>query len=427
MTSRPRLGHIAFFGHVSGSFGLAHAARNTLAMLTRARGDLEVFDVTPTGESTPVRANPRGRLRRRVRRRPELTFLHLNPPEAMALFAHTPAIARRDSMRAMVLYWELGDLRPDWLDALTCMDVVLTPTAFIDAAVAAAAPDIPRLAFPQAVTTPEAPRPDRARWGLPDHTTAFLFTFDTASDVERKNPGAVVRAFVDAFPGRDDVCLVVKAHGPDAATLRETLIDLEPDLGHDERIRLVIDLLPYDDLLSLCASCDVFVSLHRSEGLGLGLMEAMSLGLPVIATAYSGPLDFLTADNSIPVPYELVPVRSGNPAYAPMNGLSTWAEPDIVAAGEAMRSLADDPARRRELGARARRDMESRRRDVATGSSLSALETLLRSDDVVRHHEERQRAARSLVVSRWARARPGVVRHRVAAWVKRRLRPDAAA
>jgi len=123
---------------------------------------------------------------------------------------------------------------------------------------------------------------------------------------------------------------------------------------------LIDQLLPYADVLSLHASCDVFVSLHRAEGLGLNLMESMSLGKPVICTAWSGNMDFSTEKNSLLVDYQLIPVVHTHQTYDPetLAGEAYWAEPNVEEAAECMQRLASDKALRARLGNQARADME---------------------------------------------------------------------
>ena len=127
--------------------------------------------------------------------------------------------------------------------------------------------------------------------------------------------------------------------------------------------------LSYPEVLSLYASCDVLLSLHRSEGLGLHLIEAMQLGKPVIATNWSGNLDFTTPENSRLIDYKLVPVVSTHPSYAPkiIGDGQVWAEPDVEQAARAMRELADDPALRHHLGDRARADTLAQQRGFLEG------------------------------------------------------------
>jgi glycosyltransferase involved in cell wall biosynthesis len=114
--------------------------------------------------------------------------------------------------------------------------------------------------------------------------------------------------------------------------------------------------LSREQLHSLLNECQTYISLHRSEGYGLTIAEAMSLGKPVIATGYSGNLDFMKSDNSILVPFTLVPV--GDEAF-PYPKDSRWAQPDIEFAANAMRELSTDEILRDQIGNKARIDVTS--------------------------------------------------------------------
>jgi glycosyltransferase involved in cell wall biosynthesis len=156
----------------------------------------------------------------------------------------------------------------------------------------------------------------------------------------RKNPIAVVDAFHKAFGerGRSDVGLIVKTldAGPHAGVLKP----LKAAIGGDPRIRLMEGTVSRAEMNGLLAAADVFVSLHRSEGFGFGLAEAMLLGKPVIGTDYSGNTDFLNSETGYLVPYQLVPVGAGE--YPDHQG-QVWAEPDVAVAAAHMASIVDDP------------------------------------------------------------------------------------
>jgi glycosyltransferase involved in cell wall biosynthesis len=149
------------------------------------------------------------------------------------------------------------------------------------------------------------------------------------------------------------VRLVIKASGFDEsnaihADLRETVRSL------GERVTLVTETLTDNEIKNLVRCCDCFVSLHRSEGFGRGISEAMYLGKPVIATAYSGNLDFMAPDVSMHVGYRLVPVGAGE--YPHHEG-QVWAEPDLEQAVSHMLWVLDEPRQASEVGARARLHM----------------------------------------------------------------------
>jgi glycosyltransferase involved in cell wall biosynthesis len=195
---------------------------------------------------------------------------------------------------------------------------------------------------------------DREAIGLQDGETYNLFMFDYFSVFHRKNPLDLVAAHIMAFPDQQGPRLVIKginceSHRDQQSQLREAI------LGRSDII-LLDSYLSREQLHSLLNECQTYISLHRSEGYGLTIAEAMSLGKPVIATAYSGNLDFMKPDNSILVPFTLVPV--GNQAF-PYPEDSRWAQPDVEFAANAMRELYADESLRDRIGNRARIDVTS--------------------------------------------------------------------
>lgn len=314
-------------------------------------------------------------------------------------------------------------MRPELLPFLRAVDLVLTPTDFVAQAVAAAVPESVTVPFRQSVVLPDGITADRSRWGMRDGTTTFVFGFDTYSDSNRKNPLGLVRAFRAAFPERADVALLIKVgHLDDDARLGGQALQAVAEADGDARITFLQQNLDYVDVLGLYASADVVSSLHRSEGLGLLMMEAMSLGTPVMATGFSGNLDFMTADNSVLVDHDLVAVDTPYPGYQHVVGVDVWAEPDHAAAVRAMRALADDEGLRLRLADRGRQDMGARRELVAGGDLLAELRRAF--DDPRLWSAHGRRRARLAWLARRPRSRYGWgdVRHLVAARVKKSLR-----
>jgi glycosyltransferase involved in cell wall biosynthesis len=179
----------------------------------------------------------------------------------------------------------------------------------------------------------------RANYRLPDKATLFFFAFDPCSFFVRKNPLAAVEAFHQAFGAASpEVGLVIKCldPGPHEAVLKP----LKAAIAGDPRIHLIEGTLSRGEMNGLLAVTDAYVSLHRSEGFGFGLAEAMLLGKPAIGTDYSGNRDFLTDETGYPVPYTLVPVRPGE--YPDHEG-QVWAEPDIGVAAKCMASIVHEP------------------------------------------------------------------------------------
>ncbi len=408
-----------FFGSVTGNLGVGVAARNTLTTLRLLGYPVEVTDVdvdVKSGRSRQILTHGTPGDRSADRGRHPVNMFHINPPWGLGLVWEKRGLAQRDHMNVCVPFWELEDLPEDWVTFLSAMDVVLAPTAFIESAVRSALPDAAIVRLPQSVPDLRVSGKDRQRWNLPNDAVVFLSAFDVLSDLARKNPSAAIAAFRSAFPGRDDVRLVLKIQ-PLAAEFSAKRDELQQLVGGDPRIMILEARLSVEDLAQLMNVADVYVSLHRSEGLGLGMMESLTLGIPVLATAYSGPLDFITAENSELIPFTRVPVDSDLDVYQQMSGISSWAEPDHGSAMAAMRRLADDASLRRRLGRRGMLDMKLRRDEVESGVAIRRLVDTLRSDPVRKSHEEKRRIMRSFARPRFLPV--SALRHVAAVTLKR--------
>jgi hypothetical protein len=262
-------------------------------------------------------------------------------------------------------WWEVMAFPPRWTRAFDEVDEVWVGSRFVADALAGVSP-VPVVAMPMPVAPPApAPGADRATLGLPDGFL-FGFVFDYGSVVERKNPLGLVEAFRRAFPEHGSERLVLKALGGDrhpeqhAALLAAT--------ARDPRVHVVDRHLPKPENDALIAALDCYVSLHRSEGFGLTLAEAMLLGTPVIATAYGGVLDFVTPFNGALVDYRLVAIGAGHDPYPPDG---EWAEPDLDHAAALMREVRADPAAPRARAERARADVERRHAPAAAGRAMA--------------------------------------------------------
>ncbi|HZD65739.1 MAG TPA: glycosyltransferase [Acidimicrobiales bacterium] len=215
----------------------------------------------------------------------------------------------------------------------------------------------------------------RADFGLPEEACLFFFGFDVQSTMGRKNPLGVIEAFSRAFSAAEragPARLVLKtlnlANYPEARAL------LVKELGSVNGI-LVEDDLSSGEMFALMTLCDVYVSLHRSEGFGLGMAEAMYLGRPVIATGYSGNMDFMTVTNSCPVGYRLESVGTTVSQYNP--GMSVvyeddqlWGAADVHQAARWMRRLYESPATRERIGSKGAATIRHRYSRAAAGAAM---------------------------------------------------------
>lgn len=197
----------------------------------------------------------------------------------------------------------------------------------------------------------------RKKFRLGETDFVVFFNFSYLSGFNRKNPEGVIRAFARAFPAgnNEKAKLVFKTmRSKEFPHEAQRLQSLTEELGIAQDVAFIDTYIPQSDLYGLTAACDVYISLHRGEGFGLGVAEAMSLGKPVIVADYSSTTEFCNRENSIPVPCRMVPVPPSQIDHSYYNFVNEWADADIDAAAEALRRLHDSPTLRKELGDKAR-------------------------------------------------------------------------
>lgn len=231
-------------------------------------------------------------------------------------------------------YWELPSAPSEWKNLLLNIDEIWAPNYFVADAFRSIYDRSIKI-IPPCAEVPIASA-DRPKFDLEPDKFYFLFTFDYFSFPARKNPVGVVRSFQAAFPkSRTDVSLIIKS--TDAGKQFGDISALLDEASRqDPRIVIIKSTLAHQDVIALIASCDCYVSLHRSEGFGLGMVEAMAHGKPVIATDFSGSQDFLTSETGFPVDFTLRPVLRGEYPYGEGQ---LWAEPNLQSAAIRMRQV----------------------------------------------------------------------------------------
>lgn len=280
-----------------------------------------------------------------------VNVFHLDAPQSVEIDHHHGRAFRKGRYNIAYWAWELPEFPDGWVRYHRFFDEIWCPSEYARAAIAAKVPK-PVLAMPHAIDFP-APRGDlRKKFGLPERVFLFLFIYDLNSTQERKNPQAVIAAFRRAFPGGGPVGLVIKTHNPGHHS--EAFAALQAQLTGLSNAHLISDTLPRPAVIELQQTCDCFVSLHRAEGFGLNISEAMFLGKPVIATDWSGTAEFVNASNACPVQYKLAMLDRDHGPY--LRG-QTWAEPDVEHAAHWMKKVADDAGFRARLGAQAAADI----------------------------------------------------------------------
>jgi len=257
---------------------------------------------------------------------------------------------------------------PPMMPAFDLVDEVWVASDFTAEALRAAS-DTPVRTMPIPVPCPDRSAATRADLGLPEGRFVFLVTFDHLSVTERKNPLGAIEAFRRAFPesNPDGPVLVVKSINASHRPAEHDWV-LQAAAGRDDVI--VVDRhLSRGDQMSLVAESDCVVSLHRTEGLGLHLVEAMWFGRPTIATRYSGNLAFMSDDNSALIDAALVPVTHGEGYFPPE---AVWAEPDLDQAASWMQRIVGDPELAARLGSAGRTTMEAQPNMQDTGQAIAA-------------------------------------------------------
>lgn len=245
--------------------------------------------------------------------------------------------------------WELEQFPREAVAAASLANEFWAISEFVAAAIRKVVLDgRPVFAMPPGVPIPEPAPFGREHFGLKPDRFAVLFAFDMGSAMGRKNPLGLIRAFRTAFRPDEPADLVLKVsrgnqRPADLATLTAAC--------RDNGVTLIDRVMPRDEVLALMNACDCYASLHRSEGLGYTVAEAMLLGKPVVSTDYSATTEFLNAEVGLPVNYRPVSVGGGHPPYS---ADALWAEPDVEHATARLRWVYDNREAARSLGAKAK-------------------------------------------------------------------------
>ena len=279
---------------------------------------------------------------------------HIDPPASGEIDRRHGESLRTGKRNIGYWAWELGEFPDSWVRAFEPFDEIWCPSDFVREAVAMKSP-VPVITMPHAISVKQPAGDGRTHFKLPKERFLFLFSYDLHSYNSRKNPQAVLKAFELAGFGEAEAGLVIKVHNTqgheaELATLREQAAKLAG-------VSLITHTLPRYEQELLLASCDAFVSLHRAEGFGLAVAEAMALGKAVIATDWSATAEYLNAGNGCPVRYSLRRLERNEGPY-PKGAY--WAEPDSAHAAQCMRRLVSEPGLAAALGQRASETIKER-------------------------------------------------------------------
>ena len=329
-------------GYLRAELGIGEAARRLTAAVKRAGIPYATlsYDQTSSRQEHPFADAAEGRPIH------DVNLICVNA-EALPSFAYDAGphfFAGRYSIG--VWWWEVAEF-PQWMHgAFEIVDEVWVGSDHIAQAIGAATSKPVRV-FHLPIEVPEELEPP-----VQSDRFVFLFAFDFTSVLERKNPLGLIDAFTRAFAPGEGPQLVIKTINGDARLTQ--LERLRAAVAGRDDIELRDGYVSSAEMQAMMASCDAYASLHRSEGFGLTMAEAMAYGRPVIATGYSGNLTFMSDENSFLVPYRLTEVPEG---CGPYPAGAKWAEPDVEAAAKLMRYVHDHPEEARARGERARQDL----------------------------------------------------------------------
>lgn len=344
---RPTTPGYNLIGYARGQFGIGEDVRMAALALKAAGVPYSIYNVEPGRE---VCQGDRSALADVSDALPYSTNLFCTTGIETARLAAVEGGRLFDGRRSIGLWpWELPDWPAEWRHAYDLVDEVWGASRFTAEAYRRSSPK-PVRHMPMAVVADASAGLGRRDFRLPARRFLFAFSFDALSGYARKNPLACVAAFRAAFPqGSEPVGLVVKVMRarrgePGWEAFREAA-------RGDRRITVINRTLDRGAVLDLYRACDCFVSLHRAEGFGRGIAEAMLLGKPVIVTGWSGNMDFTTPETAALVEHRLVAVRDGDYPFA---AGQSWADADTAHAAWWMRRIAGEPDLRARLAGQGR-------------------------------------------------------------------------
>jgi glycosyltransferase involved in cell wall biosynthesis len=342
-----------FIGYAEAALGLGESFRNMLTAIESAGLPFAIYPFNKNVEARRIGPFLETRYDREGIYDINVAYMAVEQlPHYFSQLQKQVLLSRYNILRT---YWELAEAPPAWGALLNPIDELWVPNSFVADAFR---PIFNRkiTVIPVCIDVNRKQKFSREHFGLDNDRFYFMFSFDYHSGTARKNPLGVVQAFSYAFPDEQTkVGLLIKTTGP--KELDPTVSQQLENVSHlDKRIKILNGSVGRDEMLSLMDDCDCYVSLHRSEGFGLGMAEALALERPVIATDYSGNREYLTANTGFPVPFSL---RKLLPGEYQMGEGQSWAEPDLSAAVGLMRTIFDDQAERERRSANGKQYIEA--------------------------------------------------------------------
>ena len=317
---------INVYGPFAAISGLGTVARAMARAIKCAGIPFELWEYAVEGQEVKRPSHHNGRFPRY-----RVNLLLANADLTMRLLAAYPEDHFSDAYNISLWQWELAGFRADWFFAFDGIDEVWTNSKFQHDAIKSMAP-VPVTTIPiPVVPSPYPASADRDRFGIPADAFVFFVSFDVGSTSSRKNPFAAINAFRSVSATNPTAHLVLKYHSPNHE--RDFTRRLAVAMRGLSGLTLITEALSPQEMHVLRASCDCLIAPHRSEGFGLNIAEFMSIGKPVIATAYSGNVDYFDDSVGFPVEFRLTAIEE---QAGPYRADCVWAEPIMASLVEKM-------------------------------------------------------------------------------------------
>ena len=316
------------FGYINGEFGLGEAVRLIIKALISA-------DIPVALINYDVKTNHRHQDQTYDKFSTEapyaINLILLGPSEAKKILTHYSNVDFfKNKYNIFYLNWESENFPKEYVDNLSFYDEIWVPAEYCQKVISKFS-TVPVSVIHYPIEIPASSFVDRVANDFFDNSCFnFLFIFDYNSTLERKNTLNLIKAFKKAFK-KDDRSVKLTIKTSRSARFLKEKSELIDCINGVTNIVIVEEIFEKETLHNIIKFCDSYVSLHRSEGFGLTMAEAMFYGKPVIATGYSGNLEFMNADNSFLVNYEVCHVSSSLMNY---DKNTVWSNPDIDHAAE---------------------------------------------------------------------------------------------
>ena len=354
----PNLG-INIAGYINGEFGIGEGVRANIRAVEAAGIPFTINNFTrsphrkrDTTYQNFSQDNPH-----------PVNLIQVNADEVETFIKHTGSSYFENKYNIGFWAWELPVFPPEWQPAFNHFHEIWTYSNHCAEAISAVSP-IPVIKIMPSISLAQSAL-EREALNLPKHKFIFLFVFDFSSRIERKNPLAVIQAFKQAFGEDDRVLLVIKSSN--SKNFPEAQASLNSAIANHSNIKHLDGYLSKEKINGLLYNCDCYVSLHRCEGFGLTMAEAMFYGKPVIATGYSSNIEFMNVGNSFCVKYKLIPIEQDCGPYKQGN---VWAAPDVEHAASFMRYVFNNSREAQQIGAIAAEEIKSLLNPQVTGDKI---------------------------------------------------------